>query len=301
MKASERPEELESNVSYYGQPALKRPHWEWNVVTYLFLGGIMGGSAILGAIARDSNLRKTAKTTAFVLSAVCPPILISHLGRPERFYKMLRVVKFRSPMSLGVWGLMKFSVVAALSMLLERVGRRSALLDFTNAVNGAFICGYTGVLLSATANPLWGKGKVHIPAMSVASGIAGACALNGALLGKRATDATALQLERFETAAAAAELIFLLHFRSAGGAYARPMFEGKRGYLLRNVTVFGGILAPLALNLPSLTGMKRKHSFSRTLLTAALALAGGYVLRHSFIEGGKAAADDPQLGLHQPK
>lgn len=289
------------NVDYYGQPALKRPHWEWNVVTYLFLGGIMGGSAILGAVAKDPQLRKTAKTTAFVLSAVCPPILISHLGRPERFYKMLRVVKLRSPMSVGVWGLVKFSGIAGLSMLLERANRRSAVLDFASAATGAFICGYTGVLLSATANPLWGKGKFHIPAMSVASGIAGACALNAALLGKRATANTALRLERFETAAAAAELAVLMHFRGFGGAYARPMFDGNRGVLLRNVTVFGGILTPLACNLPALLRKKRKHSFSRTLFTAALTLAGGYVLRHTFIEGGKAAADDPQLGLHQPK
>ncbi|MBV9271713.1 MAG: polysulfide reductase NrfD, partial [Candidatus Eremiobacteraeota bacterium] len=236
-------------IDYYGQPALKRPHWEWNVVLYLFLGGVMGGSAILGAIAREPELRRTAKTTAFMLSAVCPAILISHLGRPERFYKMLRVVKLKSPMSLGVWGLMKFSGLSGISLLLERSGRRSAFFDFANAIIGAFICGYTGVLLSATANPLWGKGKVHIPAMCVASGIAGACALNAALLGARGTDLTARQLERFEMAASAAELALLLHFRNTGGDYVRAMFEGDRGVQLRNVTVVTGILAPLALNI----------------------------------------------------
>jgi len=292
---------MKATVDYYGRPALKRPHWEWNVVTYLFLGGIMGGSAIVGAIARDGQLRRTAKTTAFVLSAVCPPILISHLGRPERFYKMLRIVKFKSPMSLGVWGLVKFSGIAGISMLLERFGRRWALLDFASASIGAFICGYTGVLLSATANPLWGKGKAHIPAMCVASGIAGACALNAALLGKNASDATGLQLERLETAASAAELAVLLHFRKTGGDYVRPMFEGKRGEQLRNFTVVSGILAPMLLGLPSLVKPKRKHSVARTLFSAALTLAGGYMLRHTLIEAGKSAADDPQLGLHQPQ
>ena len=47
----EPPREQEPAVSYYEQPALKRPHWGWNVVTYLFLGGIMGGSSLIAALA----------------------------------------------------------------------------------------------------------------------------------------------------------------------------------------------------------------------------------------------------------
>ena len=31
--------------TYYERPLLKKPHWEWSVVIYLFFGGMMGGSA----------------------------------------------------------------------------------------------------------------------------------------------------------------------------------------------------------------------------------------------------------------
>ena len=294
-------DEISPNLSYYGQPALKPPHWGWNVVGYLFLGGLMGGSAILGAIADDPKLQRTAKTAAFALIAINPPLLISHLGRPERFLNMLRIFKAKSPMSMGVWGLGAFSGVAGLSLLLDRFGRRSTMLDAANLGIGAFICGYTGVLLSATANPLWGKGKVHIPAMCVASGIAGACALNGALLGRHANPETAVKLERLELAAAAAEFALIVDFQRKGGAYARPMFDGARGEKLRTFTMLLGIGAPALLGLPSLFSNKRKHSFGRTIVAAALTLAGGYVLRETLIESGKAAAEDPYLGLNQPK
>jgi formate-dependent nitrite reductase membrane component NrfD len=289
------------SLSYYNRPALKPPHWGWNVVTYLFLGGVMGGSAIIGAIADDPKLRRTAKATAFALAAVNPPLLISHLGRPERFLNMLRIFKAKSPMSMGVWGLMAFSGVAGLSLLLERANRRSGMIDALSLLTGAFVCGYTGVLLSATANPLWGKGKFHVPAFCVASGVAGACALNGALLGRDADPETAVKLERLETAAAAAELALLLDFRRTGGPYVKPMFEGTRGDRFTFGTILCGIAGPMLLNGPSLFSNKRKHSFGRTIVAAALTLAGGYILRQTLIEAGKAAAEDPHLGLNQPK
>jgi hypothetical protein len=100
--------------TYYERPLLKRPHWEWEVVTYLFLGGIMGGSGMLVLLAeerpeREADLARTARYVAFGLSVAAPAVLIKHLGRPERFLNMLRIVKFKSVMSMGVWGLVAFS------------------------------------------------------------------------------------------------------------------------------------------------------------------------------------------------
>ena len=39
------------------------------------------------------------------------PLLILDLGRPERFFNMLRIFKPRSPMSMGAWCLTGFSTV----------------------------------------------------------------------------------------------------------------------------------------------------------------------------------------------
>ena len=95
---------------------LKKPHWEWEVISYLFMGGVMGGSGILIFIAdsvHDAALKRSARYVAFGLAATCPLVLIKHLGRPERFHHMLRIFKLKSVMSMGVWGLIAFSAPAA--------------------------------------------------------------------------------------------------------------------------------------------------------------------------------------------
>lgn len=310
-------EALPEPVTYFERPLLKKPHWEWNVISYLFLGGIMGGSGLLAALAersKDRPLERTSRYISLALALGCPALLISHLGRPERFLHMMRIVKLKSPMSLGVWGLVGYSGFASLNAAaqlsrdnviptwIERFEPRP-LTSALQAAAGAFMMGYTGVLLSATAIPLWGKGKYHIPAISVCSAVSGACAINAiALCADSRGGETQHKLERLEAAAALGELALLLHFRSYAGTTGKPMFEGKRGDKLRMWTIGAGIAGPLLLNLPSLLSRKRggRPSIVRTLLAGALTLAGGYVLRETLIEAGKASADDPLQASIQP-
>src|SRR5579875_1151339 len=113
MGAVSRNGESHEPPTYYDLPLLKAPHWEWNVVTYLFLGGIMGGLGLIQLLADggkepERKLKRDARVVAFTLAAANPGILITHLGKPERFLNMLRIVKFKSPMSLGVWGLVLY-------------------------------------------------------------------------------------------------------------------------------------------------------------------------------------------------
>jgi hypothetical protein len=89
-------------------------------------------------------------------------MLVSDLGDPLRFHHMLRVFKPRSPMSVGTWCLVIFSLpltaAAALSLLAE-MG-----IDFELARIVAVVVGllpglgsaaYKGVLLSTNAQPGW--------------------------------------------------------------------------------------------------------------------------------------------------
>ena len=299
--------------TYYDRPLLKKPHWEWEVVLYLFMGGLMGGSGILVALADESGddaaLARNARYLSFVLAATCPIVLIKHLGRPERFLYMLRIFKTKSVMSMGVWGLIGFSLpaTAAVAGQLARDGvlperfafvRYLAPRTITNplhALLGAFIGGYTGVLISATANPLWATGKRHIPMLSVCSGVAGACAANGALLALfGGNESTARKVERLEMVAGIAELAVLLAFRAHAGDVGKPMFEGERGKKLRDLTMIGGI------TIPTLLALVPRHSKVKTLIASALTLTGGYVLRETLIESGKASADDPRVASLQP-
>jgi len=300
-----------ASETYYDQPLLKKPHWEWSVITYLFLGGIMGGSGMLVMIAderpeREADLARSARYVSFVLAAACPLVLISHLGRPERFLHMLRIVKFKSVMSMGVWGLIAFSGPSTLAAAAQ-LSRDGVLPKWIDALEprpvikllqgliGAFMAGYTGVLISATAIPVWSIGKRHIPAFSVCSGFAGACALNAAILALTGSKRTRHKLERLELVASTAEFVLLEAFRRHAGELGKPMFGGARGTRLRTYTQIAGIIAPALLGLLPFGGR------TKTLLASALTLAGGYVLRETLIESGKDSADDPRAASRQPE
>ncbi|MGR4064435.1 MAG: NrfD/PsrC family molybdoenzyme membrane anchor subunit [Vulcanimicrobiaceae bacterium] len=303
--------------TYFDRPLLKAPHWGWNVVAYLFVGGITGGLGIVAAVARgdraeDLRLRRAARFAGLALAGLSPLLLISHLGRPERFLNMLRIVKFKSPMSMGVWGLVLYSGAAAGSVARELIddGTLPRKLDrfvpptgvVLQALLGCFMSGYTGVLLSATAIPLWGAGKRHIPAASVCSSVAGACAIASLYSALEGNTAVIGRLERLEAVAGLVEMAVLGDFRRVSGAYGSPMYDGPRGRRFRNATLFGGILIPGALSiLGGMLKLSPRAQKWRTIACSLLTLAGGYVLRETFIEAGKESAANPHAAFRQPR
>ncbi|HUA09286.1 MAG TPA: NrfD/PsrC family molybdoenzyme membrane anchor subunit [Candidatus Acidoferrales bacterium] len=314
---TEPPGGEETTPTYYERPLLKAPHWEWNVVTYLFLGGVMGGLGLIQLLADSSKeserrLKRTVRISSFLLAAANPAILITHLGKPERFLNMMRVVKFKSPMSLGVWGLIFYSGAAganvmrelAVSGVIPRWLRYFApgLFAPLQALLGAFTAGYTGVLLSATANPFWSSGKRHIPAASVCSGLASACALSTLLSVLEGNDEVTHKLERLEMVAGGMELSILKHFERSSGAYGKPFFTGSRGKRLHTYTVVAGILAPMALNiLGRAVKLPKPVDAARSAIASVLTMVGGYILRESLIEAGKESARDPRAAFIQPQ
>src|SRR3954453_21314216 len=83
--------------SYYGRPVVKKPVWEeLDIAGYLFTGGIAAGSALLAAGAQRASLpalRRVTRLSSMAALGVSGVALVHDLGRPERFYKMLRAVK----------------------------------------------------------------------------------------------------------------------------------------------------------------------------------------------------------------
>ena len=121
---------LRPQTGYYGIPMLKEPQWTWEIPLYFFVGGAAGSAAVIGTMAHwtgaDLRLRATAATS--LPAERCSParLLISDLGRPERFLDMLRVFKPQSPMSMGAWtlaGFGTFSGAAAFAELPHRFHR----------------------------------------------------------------------------------------------------------------------------------------------------------------------------------
>ena len=85
--------------SYYGRPVLKEPVWQPEIPFYFFTGGLGGASSVLSLVARWSGndlLAQRSIQIASAADAVSPLLLISDLGRPERFLNMLRVLDRKS-------------------------------------------------------------------------------------------------------------------------------------------------------------------------------------------------------------
>ena len=96
-------------ATYYDRPILKQPVWIWTVPAYFYVGGVAGAALVLGAVAQltgDSELRRLVGTCRSIGAAghvIGSALLIYDLGRPSRFFNMLRVFNPKSPLSIGSW------------------------------------------------------------------------------------------------------------------------------------------------------------------------------------------------------
>src|SRR5215472_4277567 len=119
------PERELQEPTYYDYPVLKEPVWRWEIVWYFFLGGLAAGCYFLASIAslfgakEDRAVVRAGYYLSLLALLPCPPLLIKDLGRPEKFLHMLRMFKMRSPMSVGVWGLLAFSFFSGTTALIQ--------------------------------------------------------------------------------------------------------------------------------------------------------------------------------------
>src|SRR5919206_248058 len=81
----------------FGISPIKKPPWELEIVLYFFLGGIAAGAYTIATIAevfgdrRHRNIVRAGRYIALPCLAVSPLLLIKDLGKPIRFFNMLRV------------------------------------------------------------------------------------------------------------------------------------------------------------------------------------------------------------------
>lgn len=268
---------------YYGRPALKPPVWTWEVPAYFFVGGTAGAAALIAAVGRRSgapdSLVRDARWIAAAGGALSPPLLISDLGRPERFLNMLRVFKLRSPMSVGAWTLVAFSNTAAASAFADLARRLtggrlpvtvvSDAADVLSAATGLVLSTYTGVLLGATAIPVWSRHAALLPLHFGASGLGSAVSVLE-LLGHRER---ALNLLGIGTALV--ETAMAVHVETSGEPATSALREGPAAGLVRAAGVLSGPV-PLVLRL---AGARR--------LAALSTIAGSILTRIAWIEAGK--------------
>jgi hypothetical protein len=279
--------ELPAAAGEVNGPVIKPPVWTWEIPLYFWLGGIAAGSSFIALacdFAGDERSARVARRIVVGAVAPCPPLLISDLGRPERFHHMLRVFKPRSPMNLGAWALTVFGALgsAAVAADLAERPRAARALGAVNAVAGGYVGSYTGVLLSTTAVPLWSRSRLFLGPIFVSTAVATGAATVRFALGGDADRATQNALARIETGAMACELALSSINERRLGEIARPLREGRAGKLfkLAKWSVRGG------LALRALRGDRSRQA------SGALFLAAGLAFRYAWIEAGKRSAED---------
>lgn len=290
-------------AGYYGMPVLKRPQWSVEVPIYFFVGGMAGAASVIGAVGHfsssDRQLIRNSRWIAAIGGLISPALLISDLGVPSRFLNMLRVFKIQSPMSVGSWTLVAFSNSAAAAAVfgeLETRWPRGAIRFLTSAsqiasaLTGMILSTYTGVLIGATAIPVWNEHISMLPVHFAASGMASAASA----LELAGSDSPVLN--RIAIAATAVETAMGASIELRSTPASQPLRSGTSGRAMRAAGLLSGPV-PLALRLIALGNKKRSRALRRA--AAISSLAGSLLTRWAWIRAGKASADDPAVPLQQ--
>lgn len=276
-------------ASYYNQPILKAPVWKWPIPAYLFTGGVAGASSMLALGGRLTGNRRLARQSRLVSMAalgLSTYFLIDDLGKPARFYNMLRVFKPTSPMNMGSWLLSAFGAAAgagAASDLLGVLPAMGTAGDAAAGVLGPALATYTAVLIADTAVPAWHEARQQLPFVFAGGAAVGAGGIAVALAPRHASRPALRML----AGGVVTELVAMQALRRRLGPDLATVYkEGRAGSLGRWATA-------LAIGGAAAAVLGRRH---RPLAAAGgLAAATGAALeRFAIFQAGTASAGDPR-------
>jgi len=275
--------------SYYGRPVLKEPVWQPEIPWYFFTGGLAGGSSVLSLVARMAGNETLARRSLYVgavADIVSPALLVSDLGRPERFLNMFRVFKVTSPMSVGSWILGVSGGASATAALLEATGRLKPVklaAEVVSALSGAPLAVYTATLVSDTAIPAWHEARKELPFLFGSSAVASA----GAAAAIVVPTAEAGPARRLAVGGVLVENAVFKLMEKRLGMLGEPYSKGESG-MYKQVA-----LACTTGGAALLAGPGRKSRLAAAA-GGALVLAGEVAVRWSVFKAGFQSARDPK-------
>ena len=316
---------------------MKTIEWGYLIINYLFLGGLSAGLFFVSAVATflhngDDRYQRIARWGALLAPwpvALGSLLLIFDLGNWYRFYKLFFHFRWISPMSIGSWLLMLFTLLALTyayswlnggerAWLLAHVPRRLAALrtclrDLSGLRRTLAALGlplavgvgiYTGVLLGAVqSRPFWNTNLVA--QLFLFSALSTGCAgLMFAFAFSRQPMAVAelrmlylldicfLTLEFFVV------LPYLVHSQLSVEAVRQSMhliLGGPFTFVFWVFFLWFGLLLPLGIEvgemMPALLSKSGLHARKWLVgTTAVLILSGGFLLRYVFVFAGQMSA-----------
>ena len=289
--------------------------WGMPIIIYLYLGGLAGGAYIISALAdlcdidEDKLIEKIGFTVALVGILIGTLCLLYDLGRPDRFLNIIKVYKFTSPMSVGVWGVITFTIFSLLSVLMIfgidkkskgiwKLGYYMSLVVPRKAVNaiglsvGVFLAAYTGVLLTETSRPFWSD-TPFLGALFLASGVSTAIAFIYFFYGMKRHDEIAqinkYKLKLVDNMAIVAEIVILIFMMLQLNNIGHLVYLNKFKTLWIVGVILAGMVLPIILNFISIISFRVKGmKLATDYITPLLILIGGFLLRYVIVMAGQA-------------
>jgi Polysulphide reductase, NrfD len=267
----------------------KPPPWHGWVAADLFLSELSSGLFLVAAlgqlISRDAYgpVARIGFLLAFPVILADLVCLVADLGDPTRFHHMLRTFKPYSPMSIGVWGisfyaLLSFTCFALIALSTVGVPVEGLPLSIAAAVGivpAMFVGAYKGVLLSATAQPVWCRMRSLGAELSISSAKLGVAAtLIIAFIRTQAPAAAGLRIAFIVLAAI--DLAMTLLFAFEGGSEIAARIGTMRAASVYLVLIASTSIAPLVLAI-AMTGN------NILALAAALAITGTAAFRYFLV------------------
>lgn len=310
--------------------------WQWPLAVYLWIAGIAGGAYFSAFLIdrfsprRYELLLKIAMLLGVPLVLLGSVLLVMDLGEQLRAWHLFTGFRIGSPMSMGSWilliysligivlialwwagsfepGELRLTVLSGLGAVMRPATAAIGVLCWIAAVLAVLLIAYTGVLLSATNQPLWG-GVLLLPALFVASAISTGMALLvlvlrtgfGRLLdllfggeGEPVPSETlhvmgmaSLVLGIVELVVLAAYLAWLGMFSTpAAAAAVSTLLTGPMAFVFWGGVILVGLLIPLALEIGSIKGWG--GVVGSVVASTSLVLLGGFFLRLSVLLTGQ--------------
>jgi len=307
--------------------------WGIPVVIYLYFGGLSAGTFVLSAFLsylRDERLNKLAAA-----GAIFSPIplyiglflLLIDLASPLRFWRLFTTFQWTSPMSVGSWLLMIFSIITTVHALMWlpekftkiKLGKKTFSLpknrEKIRGILGAigFPMGmgvgiYTGVLLGAVpARPFWNTPMVAMLFLVSALSTSIAVLLLVSTWNANKTPKEAFHRERKLLFSADVILIlfeifilipYILHntlSTASQAASLQMILGGEFSNIFWYGFVLAGLIIPLILEtidlIPEIARRQKPSSIKiMGYLSAVLVLVGGFLLRYIFVYAGQSTS-----------